>query len=440
MGELHDEELQDIQVEGEPKEEEEEEEAKEEKQERKKAEEEEVEEEDEQDIMKVLGNLVVAMFIKYWIYVCGGMFFFVSFEGKIVMYKIIYMVLFLFCVALYQVHYEWWRKILKYFWMSVVIYTMLVLIFIYTYQFENFPGLWQNMTGLKKEKLEDLGLKQFTVAELFTRIFIPTSFLLVCILHLHYFHDRFLELTDLKSIPSKEDNTIYRREKGCLARWLRPVIPALWETEAGTLQGSLPDLTMMHLTASLQKPEVRKLAEPGEEKPEGYSEKAQKGELGKDSEESEEDGEEEEESEEEEETSDLRNKWHLVIDRLTVLFLKFLEYFHKLQPNENQTNIPLNELNKSLLYSAPVDPTEWVGLRKSSPLLVYLRNNLLMLAILAFEVTIYRHQEYYRGRNNLTAPVSKTIFHDITRLHLDDGLVNCAKYFINYFFYKFGLE
>lgn len=28
---------------------------------------------------------------------------------------------------------------------------------------------------------------------------------------------------------------------------------------------------------------------------------------------------------------DLKNKWHLVIDRLTVLFLKFLEYFHKLQ-------------------------------------------------------------------------------------------------------------
>nr|XP_054317189.1 piezo-type mechanosensitive ion channel component 2 isoform X1 [Pongo pygmaeus] len=499
-----DEELQDIQVEGEPKEKEEEEEAKEEKQERKKVEQEEAEEEDEQDIMKVLGNLVVAMFIKYWIYVCGGMFFFVSFEGKIVMYKIIYMVLFLFCVALYQVHYEWWRKILKYFWMSVVIYTMLVLIFIYTYQFENFPGLWQNMTGLKKEKLEDLGLKQFTVAELFTRIFIPTSFLLVCILHLHYFHDRFLELTDLKSIPSKEDNTIYRLAHP---------------------EGSLPDLTMMHLTASLEKPEVRKLAEPGKEKPEGYSEKAQKGDLGKDSEESEEDGEEEEESEEEEETSDLRNKWHLVIDRLTVLFLKFLEYFHKLQvfmwwilelhiikivssyiiwvsvkevslfnyvfliswafalpyaklrrlassvctiwtcviivckmlyqlqtikpenfsvncslPNENQTNIPLNELNKSLLYSAPIDPTEWVGLRKSSPLLVYLRNNLLMLAILAFEVTIYRHQEYYRGRNNLTAPVSRTIFHDITRLHLDDGLINCAKYFINYFFYKFGLE
>uniref|UniRef100_A0A8D2CXM8 Piezo type mechanosensitive ion channel component 2 n=1 Tax=Sciurus vulgaris TaxID=55149 RepID=A0A8D2CXM8_SCIVU len=496
-----DEELQDVQVEGEHKEKEEEEEAPEEKRERR---EEQEEEDEDQDIMKVLGNLVVAMFIKYWIYVCGGMFFFVSFEGKIVMYKIIYMVLFLFCVALYQVHYEWWRKILKYFWMSVVIYTMLVLIFIYTYQFENFPGLWQNMTGLKKEKLEDLGLKQFTVAELFTRIFIPTSFLLVCILHLHYFHDRFLELTDLKSIPSKEDNTIYRLAHP---------------------EGSLPDLAMMQLTTSLERPEGRKPTEPGDERPEGGPGEAEKGERGDGSEEPEEGEDETEESEEEEEMSDLRNKWHLVIDRLTVLFLKFLEYFHKLQvfmwwilelhiikivssyiiwvsvkevslfnyvfliswafalpyaklrrvassictvwtcviivckmlyqlqtikpesfsvncslPNENQTNIPLQELNKSLLYSAPIDPTEWVGLRKSSPLLVYLRNNLLMLAILAFEVTIYRHQEYYRGRNNLTAPVSKTIFHDITRMHLDDGLVNCAKYFINYFFYKFGLE
>ncbi|NXI25724.1 PIEZ2 protein, partial [Sterrhoptilus dennistouni] len=109
-------------------------------------------------------------------------------------------------------------------------------------------------------------------------------------------------------------------------------------------------------------------------------------------------------------------------------------------PGENETKVNLEELKTSVLYSGPVDPAEWVGLRKSNPLLVYLRNNLLMLAILAFEVTIYRHQEYYRCRNNLTAPVTKTIFHDITRAHLDDGLVNCVKYFINYFFYKFGLE
>lgn len=53
--------------------------------------------------MEALAAVVTRMFVKYWIYVCGTMFFFVSFEGKIVLYKVIYMVMFLCCVALYQV-------------------------------------------------------------------------------------------------------------------------------------------------------------------------------------------------------------------------------------------------------------------------------------------------------------------------------------------------
>lgn len=53
--------------------------------------------------MHVCGSMVMAVLVKYWIYICGGMFFFVSFEGDIVMYKIIYMMMFLSCVALYQV-------------------------------------------------------------------------------------------------------------------------------------------------------------------------------------------------------------------------------------------------------------------------------------------------------------------------------------------------
>lgn len=66
-------------------------------------EEEDSEEGGEQDTMHVLGSMVMAMLVKYWIYICGGMFFVVSFEGTIVMYKIIYMMMFLSCVALYQV-------------------------------------------------------------------------------------------------------------------------------------------------------------------------------------------------------------------------------------------------------------------------------------------------------------------------------------------------
>uniref|UniRef100_A0A8B9LFJ5 Piezo-type mechanosensitive ion channel component 2a, tandem duplicate 2 n=1 Tax=Astyanax mexicanus TaxID=7994 RepID=A0A8B9LFJ5_ASTMX len=460
---------------------------------------------EQREMMDVLGSTVMAMLNKYWIYICGGMFFFVSFEGRIVMYKIIYMMMFLFCVALYQVHYERWRWMLKYFWMSIVVYTMLVLILIYTFQFESSIHVWSNMTGLSKEKLEDLGLEQFSVAALFTRIFIPTSFLLVCILHLHYFHDRFLQLTDIKSVADKQKSTISRLVH---------------------LDGSLADISMIkpEFNASVKEEEMGDRVDLDEDE-EDVKKKAE---------------------EVEEHTvdlntlflsrscmypdplsclcADLKNKWHLVVDRLTVLFLKFLQYIHQLQlfiwwllelhvikivssyiiwvsvkevslfnyvflvswafalpfsqfrplassvctvwtcviivckmlyqltsiqPEtyskicsmpHNYTELQRIDMNNSTLYSSPVDPANWVGLKKFSPLLENLRNNLLMLALLAFEVTVYRHQDFYRMRNNLTAPVSRTIFHNITRQHLDDGIVNCAKYFINYFFYKFGLE
>ncbi|KAJ8279582.1 hypothetical protein COCON_G00066480 [Conger conger] len=468
-----------------------------------KEEEEDDEDGGEKDMVQVLGNMVMAMFVKYWIYICGGMFFFVSFEGRIVMYKIIYMMLFLFCVALYQVHYEWWRRILKYFWMSVVVYTMLVLILVYTFQFESSVHVWSNMTGMDKEELQDLGLEKFSVPALFTRIFIPTSFLLVCILHLHYFHERFLQLTDLKAVVAKHESTIYRLVNQ---------------------DGSLADITMINATLG----SVKKEKEEDEEEEEGDKVLLDAGVEKKIEKEAPEEGTKTSgvptEPPTTTQSSDLKNKWHLVVDRLTVLFLKFLEYFHQLQlfiwwllelhiikivssyiiwvsvkevslfnyvflvswafalpfsqfrplassvctvwtciiivckmlyqlasiqpvSYSKNCSMPLtyspgqrSDMEKSLLYSNPVDPANWVGLKKFSPLLDNLRNNLLMLAILAFEVTIYRHQEFYRLRNNLTAPVTKTIFHDITRLHLDDGIVNCTKYFINYFFYKFGLE
>lgn len=50
-------------------------------------------------------------------------------------------------VPILQVYYSLWRHLLKLFWWLVVAYTMLVLISIYTYQFEDFPEYWKNLTG-----------------------------------------------------------------------------------------------------------------------------------------------------------------------------------------------------------------------------------------------------------------------------------------------------
>ncbi|XP_049912684.1 piezo-type mechanosensitive ion channel component 2-like [Epinephelus moara] len=443
--------------------------------------------------MEALVAVVTRMFVKYWIYVCGTMFFFVSFEGKIVLYKVIYMVMFLCCVALYQLNYERWRSLLRGFWVAVVVYSMLVLILIYTFQFPSSPHTWSYYTGLSTHRLEDVGLEKFSVPVLFTRIFIPAAFLLVCIVHLHYFHQPFLQLTDLKTVVDTHNSTITRLVHS---------------------DGSLFDLSLGGAPQLLLEAEKRGGQRDREEDTEERWMKKE-----------EEDEEEEYPCMFERETLSDHLKvlvsWRLVVDRLSVLFLRLLLNVQRLQhllwwllelhiikivssyiiwvsvkevcvfnllfvlcvavalpcrawrpllsgvctvwtcvvtvckmlyqlnvvqPMRYSSNctMPGNssiDLSRSVLYSGPVDPAQWVGLRKTDgKLLDYLRYNLMMLALLAFEVTVYRHQELYRLRRNEVPPPTRTLFHDITRRHLDDSVLSCIKYFLNYFFYKFGLE
>ncbi|KAM4727569.1 piezo-type mechanosensitive ion channel component 2 isoform 2-T2 [Anableps anableps] len=489
--------------------------------EQKKKEEEEPEEGGEQDLMQVLGSLVMGVLVKYWIYICGGMFFIVSFEGTIVMYKIIYMMMLLSCVALYQVHYEWWRRILKYFWMTVVMYTMLVLTIVYTFQFDGSEKFWKGALNVTDEKLKDLGLERFSLSMLFTRIFIPTSFLLVCILHLHYFHEPFLQLTDLQAVIAKEESTIYRLAEPAAS------LEDLTMLSASSVEAALPkeeeELEEQSWGSGNEKEQALVLVtDTGgsmtDVKPKNLSDQRQSS-----TEESQRCSAATEPEPSTEQSSDLKNKWHLVVDRLTVLFLKFLEYFHKLQlfiwwlleihiinivscyivivciwevsllnyvflaswafalpysqyrplassvctvwtcviivckmlyqlktiePHQYNCTVPniytgqqKENIEKSPLYKNTSDLGNWVGLMKDDKdLLRYLRNNLLMLALLAFEVTIYRHQQYFRLRNKLSPPAARIIFHDVTRQHLDIGIISFVKYFVNYFFYKFGLE
>ncbi|XP_063800320.1 piezo-type mechanosensitive ion channel component 1 [Pseudophryne corroboree] len=417
----------------------------------------------EKNLLKRFGDHVMSFYAKYWIYVCGGMFIVVSFAGQLVMYKIVYMFLFLLCLIIFQVYYALWRKLLNFFWWLVVAYTMLVLIAIYTFQFEEFPMYWRNLTSFTDEQLGAIGLEQFSVSELFTSILIPGFFLLACILQLHYFHRPFMHITDLARASSLgctpyKDSSEAKEE----------------EAAAAVTSGTVCE------------------------------------------------GEEEEECAEDGVTL---SKWDLVAQRLTVLFYKFSELLHRLQvflwrilelhvmklvalynvwvalqevsvmnflfvilwtfavpfsrfhhmasclctiwtsviivikmlyqltivipqtysvnctqPLSNGTNLLEEEILNSTLYRAPVDPANWFGFRKGYPNLGYIQNHLQVLVLLVFEAIVYRHQTFYRKRYQLEVPRNQTVFPEVWRQHLDQGLLNCIKYFINYFFYKFGLE
>ncbi|KAL6456500.1 hypothetical protein MHYP_G00350440 [Metynnis hypsauchen] len=164
-------------------------------------------------MVTILGAFIKGTLVKYWILCCCSMFFIISFSGKVVVYKILYICLFLFCVVLYQVHYEVWRCVLKYFWAVVVGYSMLVLILIYMYQFKTVSSLFRQIIGMSEEGLRDLGLEQFDMVELFAQILLPAAFLLACILQLHYFNSDFLSLTDLQNVPVRNGVTRLVKEQ-----------------------------------------------------------------------------------------------------------------------------------------------------------------------------------------------------------------------------------
>ncbi|KAL1007143.1 hypothetical protein UPYG_G00082630 [Umbra pygmaea] len=416
-----------------------------------------------ESVLKVLGRRVMSCYAKYWIYVCGGMFIMVSFAGKLVGYKIIYMLLFLLCLCLYQVYYSLWRRLLKAFWWLVVAYTMLVLITIYTFQFEDFPAYWKNFTGFTEQQLADIGLETFKLSELFTSILIPGFFLLACILQLHYFHKPFMRITDLEHVTPKHrkknrqtpdvvdpaDGAVFEEEGlmmdvGDDGSEDDEMIPSKWGLVVNRLivlfrkcsdtltqiQAFIWTVLEMHILkivaffvvwVALGEPSVMNLvlvvlwaiAMP-------YSRFRHM-------------------------ASCLSTVWVCVIIVCKMLYqlsiVNPIEYSNNCtMPLANETNLDDSEVGNSTLYREPVDPANWFGFRKEATALGYSKNHLLVLMLLVFEATVYRHQAHHYQQQQRSPPLIPAIFPQATRDTLDQGLLACIKYLLNYSFYKFGLE
>ncbi|XP_034065209.1 piezo-type mechanosensitive ion channel component 2 [Gymnodraco acuticeps] len=447
--------------------------------------------------------------VKYWILFCCSMFFVISFSGKVVVYKILYIVLFLFCVVLYHIRYDVWRRVLKTFWAVVVGYSMVVLIAIYMYQFRSVSGLFKQIMGMSEEGLRDIGLERYDTVELFARILLPAVFLLACILQLHYFNSDFLTLTDLDNVPIREAP---REEE---LRISMNVISEIIKENIEKIQKRLVKEQMGNGKSqeTLDSVGLQTSSEKGAE-------------------------DQEEKTEEEAVPSSLEDKWIVIVDRASLLLIQALSRLQKLQeqswrllelhslkivssgiiwvslqevslmnslflvlwvfalpfsrlrpaassisavwacvmvvckmfyqlkvikPLDYSSNctvglVPSNSsglddgaklrgnmvelLTRSILYIEPVDPVYWCGalLKCEGRILPCLRNHLMVLGLLVFEATVHRHQLYFRLHNNLKTPSFSIIFQGITRQHLDHGVLPCIKYFINFFYYKFGLE
>ncbi|KAG8229185.1 hypothetical protein J437_LFUL001057, partial [Ladona fulva] len=152
-----------------------------------------------QTMMHRFGTFLKAFLTKFWIWVVAIMLCVIGLGGaQVVVYRIVYMALFLIFVLTFQLSYAAWRKMMYGFWLTVIIYSMLCLVLIYTYQFDNFPAYWQNYTGIPVELQHDIGLEVFDTGALFVRLLTPTFFVIITVIQLHYFHKDFLAISDIR--------------------------------------------------------------------------------------------------------------------------------------------------------------------------------------------------------------------------------------------------
>ncbi|ENN70189.1 hypothetical protein YQE_13087, partial [Dendroctonus ponderosae] len=154
----------------------------------------------ETKVMEVVGNYLKRFLTKFWIWVVAITLFAVAITGqRMTGFRIVYMALFLIFILSFQLSFTIWRKMMFGFWLVIIIFSMLVLILTYTYQFDNFPDYWTDYLHVAKEQQLDIGLEQFETKQLFVRMVTPTFFVIITVVQLHYFHNDFMVLSDPKN-------------------------------------------------------------------------------------------------------------------------------------------------------------------------------------------------------------------------------------------------
>nr|QQY02591.1 piezo-type mechanosensitive ion channel component [Cryptocotyle lingua] len=396
-----------------------------------------------------------ALCVDYWIGVCCLSMLLISIQQPVVIFRIFYMVLLIYFMFTFQISYSFWRRQMLVFWWINVVYSIAILLCIYTFQFKNSPDFWQRTTGLSEDVLKDIGLETFDNAALFGRLLTPVVFLVVIILQVHYFHEPFLK-------------------RSALDRFSR--LQELRDLASATPQPSSdPAATLSHSTTSSFSKLLRTLAK----RPRHYMQRQTLYFI-----------------------EDVNSAFHTIVTKLTAWAIsltnccwRFLEvhwiklialliflnsvkevcapnlisivllvicfpfpYLHGFfatvifvwtglltlckmcfQLSFVQLNVTIVCDSNSNLTTHMTDAS-WVGLIKVPNFYQYIQPMSVLLAICVCWHTIsYRQQQFYNHPHH-KRPREGIVFPAVSISSLDEDLRNVVKFAINYAFYKFGLE
>uniref|UniRef100_A0A2H1X0Q2 SFRICE_003784 n=1 Tax=Spodoptera frugiperda TaxID=7108 RepID=A0A2H1X0Q2_SPOFR len=451
------------------------------------------EEESRSRLLRALGEVMRALCARYWIYVVVIMLFVIGITGeRMTIFRIIYMFLFLAFILMFQISWYWWRKTLYMFWIVVIIYSMINLILIYIYQFDNFSKLIEQYLFINESLQQDLGLEPYHPADLFVKLLTPTLFLIITILQVHYFHKDFMALSDPKtrtnSIAANNPESGKPSQDG--ASTMRDDLPPLPSEDTNPRSTATePDQSLdvssnvtgqpkLHRQFSMSRTNIRS---PVTERPSTalWSLFKRTYNASKHT------------------AQEIIDRIFMYLDlhlikivfislmllcvmnvcamhvpimlmiapalwvnaskqRVCVLFISTLisvyfmakmvyqiGYIKHRSFEVNCSISTLFDIKFSNTTPSVFNNAEWLGFTKATkdkPLVVVLKGYIGLLAVFIFYALVTYRQKALRDAGVLPKERIKTIFPEITRKEADIDLVHCIKYLINFGFYKFGVE
>ncbi|XP_022685819.1 piezo-type mechanosensitive ion channel component 2-like isoform X3 [Varroa jacobsoni] len=442
-------------------------------------------------IIRRLGQFCRNLLVRVWIWVVAVMLFVISLGGdQVVLYRIVYMVLFLFFILVYQFSYRIWIKVMYGFLLTVIIYSMMVLILIYTYQFENFADYWETYLHVSRAMQKDIGLELYDSdpGSLLLKLLTPTIFLIVTIIQLHYFHKDFIRL-NMQAWGDRAPHT----ESTASSSNVSPIderIQIEVSSNADSPQPPTPDTVIskdrFEKERENRKQERQAAIEAGtriqsmrERRPSTDVQLTAKLKL--------------------EKIKAYLSELERVVWRLLEIHmakLMFLAVFllcvydvcamHVLYMGLIVIALPLRSLHQFMVhccalwtavllvskmiyqlkfvdsmgwettcksvyglnttgpfpypFNKTIDNREWIGFMKTSHLTDYCKGYIALITMFTLNAMVKTHQYFDRHQRGLPDLPTGVVWPDVTRRMADRDFFGCVKFLINYAFFKFGVE
>lgn len=142
--------------------------------------------------------MVRKLLVYAWIWSINLIIFFMAIKGeKMTMIRIINMTFVLAFVAIFQVSFRIWKKVMHTYFFVLIVYSKLLLTIVYVYQFNNFVWPYDEIIGLFK----------LQVTTLFLKLIVLSILSVMSGIYLNYLHKIFLECNEDVNVKFNNENS-----------------------------------------------------------------------------------------------------------------------------------------------------------------------------------------------------------------------------------------